>query len=205
MATPVLSDKTTFNRLRINIEGAANKLIEGALKKFGEDVQKSSQLNLIKLKRVATRGLIDSIRFEIVKVGEVVEKGSKKIRFKIASTARARNGFRYGNTIEHGLKREIGGVKSADILKWIERKGIKPRKVSQGRSKATGRFLTSRTPTKEQLSRTIAFCINTSGRFATVDSDGDAFMQRAINKHFPMLERKLVRLIKESVKIKVLQ
>jgi len=198
----LLSSSSILNRLRIQIKTAANKSIKEVLEKYGEKIKNDAKLGLIK--RNATRRLTESLIAEVHKVGETSDTGISTTTLNISANAKSDPNyygirFRYGNTIEHGLKRSIGGVRADAILKWINEKGITPRKSGRRRSEKTGRFLKSKTPTKKQLAKTIAYNINTSGVFKTISETGDGFLQKAINRNFKNLEARLMAVTKNSI------
>lgn len=188
---PKLFDGKPFNQLAIKISNVAYNAVEDVLKQFGKDVVKQAKLNLKQFNRIASRRLLNSIKYEIGKTK--MQKGvAKSITVMVSANAKSNKNFYgktflYGQTYEHGLENPIGGVKASSIKQWIIDKRIRPKKNKYNKARSIDR-----------MAETISFLINTSGKLSSLNGS-EPFLQNAIDKYYPKLEQYLISVVKKSI------
>lgn len=210
------SSKGAFNRLRIDIEGVSNKELRKVLDDFGKKTVDASKRAMIRLDRVATQSLINSVKFEINKISDSRKDTSQKgFMFILSANAEGTGGvendepsgkrFRYGNTIEHGQKHKMFVPVTKEIEDWINAKRV-PIRTPDRKYRKKRKWKNRRRPDpnqaanlKSRVARTIAVHIMKHG-FNDDSAERFGIMQSTVDMYFDELRANVLRIYNKSIK-----
>ena len=188
----LLSTSSPFLKLNAKIVGDLGDRLEVDISSFCTNVVAYAQSLLYKKGRYATGELYRKLKYNMT---EVQKEGSRLLNFKISSNAKASNGFRYGNTIEHGIKANHVAVDPDGILAWVKAKRIQGWKKRDSNGKSTSQVLS-----QDEIANLVTSSLIRKGKFKTLHEGGDKFLEKSYNRYIKELQSAVKNEIDTSMK-----